>query len=404
MVVVGTAAHDDAAAAEAALRELRSAVVDRHPRFAWRFVVSEGRSTGGHGDDATRDVLAAAYALQPNDLLNVPYHGQPGRARAIQAILREARKQGAAGCLVVDRPAAACPPDWIDGFVEGIAAQNLDFVSPLYARHPFSGGLIRGIVYPLMRALYGVRLQYPIGHHFACSAKFIEAVLPDAIWESEAGQIGIDLWTAATAASADFRVGEAIVGAPAVEEPQAVDLGTTIAQVIGFLFTDMERRVRAWQRVRGSRAVPRLGSSAAPAPAPPGTDIASLVETFRLAFRELQEVWTEILPPLAFLQWRRLASQPLETFRVNDALWARSIYDFAMAHRLRVIARDHLLRSLTPMYLAWLASFIMDVQFAPLEATEARLERLCHAFEAEKPYLVSQWRWPERFKPVKMRR
>ena len=35
---------------------------------------------------------------------------------------------------------------------------------------------------------------------------------------------------------------------------------------------------------------------------------------------------------------------------------------------------------------------------------EASLERLGRVFEAEKPYLISQWRWPERFKPMKAHR
>ncbi|MGH9371982.1 MAG: hypothetical protein ACRD15_10680, partial [Vicinamibacterales bacterium] len=80
------------------------------------------------------------------------------------------------------------------------------------------------------------------------------------------------------------------------------------------------------------------------------------------------------------------------------------VYDFALGHRLRVITRDHLLRSLTPLYLGWLASFVLEVRFAPPDEAHARIERLCLAFEAEKPYLISQWRWPERFRPVKLRR
>jgi glucosylglycerate synthase len=75
-----------------------------------------------------------------------------------------------------------------------------------------------------------------------------------------------------------------------------------------------------------------------------------------------------------------------------------------MGHRLRVIARDHLLRSLTPMYLAWLASFILQLRHSGVAEAEARMERLALAFETEKPYLISQWRWPERFRPVKLRR
>jgi len=32
------------------------------------------------------------------------------------------------------------------------------------------------------------------------------------------------------------------------------------------------------------------------------------------------------------------------------------------------------------------------------EGADARIEQLALAFEAEKPYLVSRWRWPERFR------
>jgi hypothetical protein len=32
-------------------------------------------------------------------------------------------------------------------------------------------------------------------------------------------------------------------------------------------------------------------------------------------------------------------------------------------------------------------------------AVEARVERLCQAFEVSKPYLISRWRWPDRFNP-----
>jgi glucosylglycerate synthase len=32
-------------------------------------------------------------------------------------------------------------------------------------------------------------------------------------------------------------------------------------------------------------------------------------------------------------------------------------------------------------------------------AVQHRIERLCEAYEAGKPYLVSRWRWPDRFNP-----
>jgi hypothetical protein len=169
------------------------------------------------------------------------------------------------------------------------------------------------------------------------------------------------------------------------------------------MFSDMPARTAVWQRIRGSTAVTRVGEPIRQ-PDPPDVDPVGLADSFRLAQRELQDIWAEVLPPLAMLQWRRLASMPIEGFRVEDALWARTVYDFAMAHRLRIIARDHLLRSLVPLYLAWLASFVRDTRHAPPDEGERRIEQLCLAYETEKPYLISQWRWPERFKPVKFRR
>jgi hypothetical protein len=74
----------------------------------------------------------------------------------------------------------------------------------------------------------------------------------------------------------------------------------------------------------------------------------------------------------------------------------RIVYDCALGHRLRIISRDHLLRSVTPIYLAWVASYIVEVQHLEAAAVQQRLERLCAVYEQQKSYLVSRWRWPER--------
>jgi len=82
-----------------------------------------------------------------------------------------------------------------------------------------------------------------------------------------------------------------------------------------------------------------------------------------------------------------------------DMLWAKIVYDFALAHRLRSISRTHLLGSLTPLYLGWVASYAAEVQAGDATAAEQRVERLALAYEAAKPYFVSRWRWPDRFNP-----
>jgi glucosylglycerate synthase len=96
---------------------------------------------------------------------------------------------------------------------------------------------------------------------------------------------------------------------------------------------------------------------------------------------------------------KRLASAGEEQFAVDDALWARIVYDFAVGYHLGAMDRALLLRSMTPLYLGWAAAFVRQARDLDDAAVEERVERLCRAFELAKPYLISRWRWPDRFNP-----
>lgn len=406
-MAIGLATHNHASTAGAVVREARVMLDSLSPPNGWCIIVADGGSSDGTLErlrDAVGDTGAleeVQYVLQPSDALELPYHGLPGRARALQAILTEAYTRQAHACLVLDARSSASSADWLPA-LDRLVSGALDFVAPVYRRHPATAGLLHGLIAPVFRALYGVRLVPPLAGEFGCSRRLIEAVLEQPVWDTDTSQRTIDLWLSAAAVTGGFQLGEVNAGSRPGDERADIDVATTIAQIVGALFSDMEGRAPVWQRIRTSRTVPQIGERHLPEA--PEIDAAALVESFRLGHGALEEVWSEVLPPIAILQWRRLAAQPADGFRVDDALWARTIYDFAMGHRLRVIARDHLLRSLTPLYLAWLASFVLQVRHTGAAEAEARVERLALAFETEKPYLISQWRWPERFRPVKLRR
>jgi hypothetical protein len=68
------------------------------------------------------------------------------------------------------------------------------------------------------------------------------------------------------------------------------------------------------------------------------------------------------------------------------------IADFAVAHHERRLPRDHLLRSLTPLYLGRVAAFVLETQAGFSRRADEAIERVCLAFEAEKPALSARWR------------
>jgi hypothetical protein len=126
-----------------------------------------------------------------------------------------------------------------------------------------------------------------------------------------------------------------------------------------------------------------------------GADVAPMIAAFQLANANLQEIWSLVLPPNSLLSLRRCSTLDPAAFRMPDGLWARIVYDFLIAFRLRTINRSHLLGALIPLYLAWVAGHINVIASGTL--AERHIEAVAAAFEADKPYLVARWRWPDRF-------
>ena len=79
-------------------------------------------------------------------------------------------------------------------------------------------------------------------------------------------------------------------------------------------------------------------------------------------------------------------------FRFPDDLWARVVYDFALGYHYDVVHREHLLKSLVPLYLGRTAAFVLTTRDRSVTATEALLDNVGAAFERQKPYLVERWR------------
>jgi hypothetical protein len=161
----------------------------------------------------------------------------------------------------------------------------------------------------------------------------------------------------------------------------------------------MEHQAATWQRARGSQPVASFGEPAPQPDEPREVEVAEFIESFRIGTRNLQDVWARIVSPATLVDLNRLTRMTDAEFRLADELWARLLFDFALGYRLRIISRDHLLRAMTPLYLAWVASFIKEIGATDARGARARVERLCGAFEAGKPYLVARWRWPDRFNP-----
>jgi hypothetical protein len=301
---------------------------------------------------------------------------------------------GARACLIIGSDPAALSAHALRALAQPVLEGGADLVTPVYRRGRYEGLLNVAVVAPLFRALYGSRLRFPIGGDFGLSGALVARCL-----RPLGSSRGEAVWLTSEAACAGMQLAQAQlgVGFPAQREPG--DASAVLAAVLGPVFQDIANRAPCWQRSRDSRSVQTVGPLNPPPPDTPAPDAARMLESFRIGYANLQDVWRAFLPPATLLELKRLTSLGSDAFRMADELWARIVYDSALAYRLGAINRDHVLGALTPLYLAWIASYTREARGASEPVLAGRMERLGAAYESQKPYFVSRWRWPDRFNP-----
>jgi hypothetical protein len=317
-------------------------------------------------------------------------------ASIYQALFAMAREMGVSACAVIAPDLAALHSHFLAPMIAPVLEQRFELAMPLYSLGKFDGLLNSSILSSLTRSLYGRRIRFPLAPDFCFSGKMIpdmEVALQRSIAQGQS-----TFWPATEAAIRDRGICQVHVDtrhAPA----EGVDLSTVMSETVGSLFAEMTLNAPLWQRVRGSQATVTVGTPVPPPADAAAADTTPMLETFQLGFRNLQEVWSLVLPPVTLLELKRLARPSTERFHMPDELWVRIVYDFALAYRLRTISRSHLLGALTPLYLGWVASYALEIGNASAAEAEQKLDKLARAYEEGKPYLLSRWRWPDRFNP-----
>ena len=345
------------------------------------------------------NLIQVSYPLYPVHRLVASSLAIPGRDSAFQTIFATAERLGVQACCIIEPGIETVTADWIGSLVQPVLESGFDFVAPQYLRHRYEGTLTNGILYPLVRALFGKQIRQPLGRDFGFSGAFVRHCLSDKSWTREIGRYAVDVCTTLEAILGGFKICQALLGPRPVKTDQLPDLKTILTETVGSLLGQVELTAEHWHRVRGSEPVPAFGLRFDSEPEDSAIDVKPMIEKFRLGFVNLQEIWGLILPPATLLELKKMSRQTDEGFHFPDEFWARTIYDFAVAYRLRTIGRDQLMGALTPLYLAWAASFILSVRGLRQRDVAARIEHLCKTYETEKPYVISRWRWPDRFMP-----
>jgi hypothetical protein len=306
-----------------------------------------------------------------------------------------AHKNEARAILILGPEAGSLSAGGLHDLASAVLSESIDLAMPQYDLPAHAALVNSAILYPLTRALFATRARFPLAIDLGLSLRMAERLAATAQRHTAVNQSEALIWPISEAIVAGFAIEQYDVGTRTLPQPSDPDIRAVLGLVTGSLFSDIEAKAAYWQR---ARRLPPPRSSVPQRQVVDGhSDIMPMIEGFRLAYSNLQEIWSLVLPPNTLLGLKRLSTVDAASFRMPENLWARIVYDFLIAYRLRTINRGHLFGALIPLYLAWVAGHI-NVTASGADS-ERHIEAVAAAFDADKPYLVSRWRWPDRFNP-----
>jgi len=397
-ILIGIPSYNNVRTIGHVVRAVMAGIAKYFPKARAVLVNSDGGSTDGTQEEVKKvgiedfKMILTSYPLRAIQKIVTPYHGVPGKGSAFRTIFEAAASLKAKACAVVDSDLRSITPEWMELLLRPIYEEGFDYAAPLYARHKFDGTITNSIVYPLTRALYGKRVRQPIGGDFGFSGKLAEFYLTQEVWETDVARFGIDIWMTTLAIAEGYKMCQCYLGAKIhdIKDP-GTDLGPMFTQVVSSVYRLMGNYQNLWKEVKESQPVPTFGFHYEVGVEPISVNVERMIGNFRLGVKDLMEIWKKVLLPETAHWLESIGRLPNEAFSFPQGLWIRIIYDFAVAYHKGSVHREHLLKSMIPLYLGRVTSFIKENQESSAKEVEEKIESLCTMFEEMKPYLIERW-------------
>jgi glucosylglycerate synthase len=396
-IVIGLSTHNNAKTIGTVVGAIQAGILKCFPRERVVIINADGGS-----QDGTTELVAKAsiddlwreskvYALRTLHSISVRYARTPDPSKALQTILAAADLLRARACVLISPESTTIEPDWLQRLARPVYYENFDLVCPLYARQRFEGTLVRDLLYPMTRSIYGSRIREPYGSEFAISGRLATDFLGKGIGNEDWGRMGPEISTTIMAITGKYRVCQSFLGTKPPSPRSAHDVVGVMRRTAGALFSSLDSNFPIWSEITGSEDVRTFGTVTEVEPEGARINRRRLLEMFATGVAQLEPVLRSILSSSLLSELQRIAALGINEFDYPAELWAKTVYEFVGSYHKSIINRDHIIQALVPLYRGRSLNFLTENRNDSAENIERREESLCADFERLKPYLLEVW-------------
>jgi hypothetical protein len=397
-ILVGVPTHNNAKTIGTIVETIRAGILKFFPRERAAIINADGGSR-----DGTPELIANAaiddarpnsklYTLRTFHSISTQYASNPARGTALRTIMAAAELLRARACAVISPESTQITADWLTTLLRPIYTEEFDLVLPTYSRHRFDGILLTNLLYPMTRALYGLKIREPYALDFAFSGRLGSQFLTQNAWHDGTAQTGSETQLTLAAIAGEYRICQSFLGTKEHGERHSADLVPAMRQTVGALFSSLDPNFSSWNARTGSQPIPTTGDVREFTLEPLRLNRKRLREMFSTGIAELESVFQSILSPSTLAELQQIARAEDVPFRYSAELWVKTVYEFAAAYHKSVISRDHIIQALAPLFRGRAFTFLAENSNGSTADVENNIEGLCLEFERTKPYLLEIWK------------
>ena len=166
--------------------------------------------------------------------ITTQYGRSPSQGAAMKVVFSAADLLRVKAVAVVSPATASLDPAWAANLLRPAYRQDFAFVAPLYSRSKFQGLLARNLLYPMSRAVFGVRIREMYSDEWGFSGRLATECASQPM--DEAVRARPEAWMAVNAICNGMKCSQSYLGPRSAVLPGGPDIVETIRQTVGNLF------------------------------------------------------------------------------------------------------------------------------------------------------------------------
>jgi len=142
------------------------------------------------------------------------------------------------------------------------------------------------------------------------------------------------------------------------------------------------------------KQAPVLGEPLTAEPEPVAVTLGAMIDKFQSGFQENADLWRRVMRATNFDAVSELAQLSHDAFSFPADLWARIVFDFAVAynHGVPGATADEIVESMTGLYYGRTAGLVKTTWEMTTAEAEGVIQAQARTFQRLKPYLVERWK------------